>query len=353
MALRSAGTSAPAVAEERAHPIAGHGLTRAAVLGASLAVVAVRRVLDDMARREQERRRAFRLADAERPADGLRRVARGQIDGALEGLRDADGSDPSEAVHEARKSFKRLRATVRLARDDLGDDVYRRENAAFRDIGRRLSGVRDAKVMVETLDALAERYAGELPARPFAGLRAALVREQEAAHEELRRDAATLRDVRSDLEDARARVAAWPLSDGAGHDVLAPGFRRIYRRGREEYRAAAADTNAESLHELRKRVKDLRYAAQVVGPVAPKRVRKLARRANALSDVIGDDHDLAVLREAAAERAGTLGDGELDRLRELVDRRRAELQRKALKGAKKLYAAKPREVARLVERAPV
>jgi hypothetical protein len=36
-----------------------------------------------------------------------------------------------------------------------------------------------------------------------------------------------------------------------------------------------------------------------------------------------------------------------------VDRRRARLQRKALKGAKKLYAAKPREIARLVEKAPV
>jgi len=331
----------------------GRGLTRAAVLGASLAVLAVRRVLDDMARREQERRRAFRLNDAESADDGLRRIARGQIDGALDELGDADGGDPSEAVHEARKGFKRLRATVRLARDDLGDDVYRRENAAFRDVGRRLSGVRDAKVMVETLDALGKRYADELPARPFAGFRAALVREQKAAHEELRRDEATLRDVRAELEDARARVASWPLSDGAGHAILAPGFRRIYRRGRKEFRAAAADTNAESLHELRKRVKDLRYTGQVVGPVAPKRVRKLAKRANTLADVIGDDHDLAVLREAAAERAGTLEGDELQRLQELVDRRRARLQRKALKSAKKLYAPKPREIARLVEQAPV
>jgi len=341
------------VAGERSDPINGHGFTRAAVLGASLAVVAVRRVLDDMARREEERRRAFRLNDAERPADGLRRIARGQIDGALDGLGDARGGDPSEAVHEARKGFKRLRATVRLARDDLGDDVYRRENAAFRDVGRQLSGVRDAKVMVETLDGLVERYADELPARPFAGLRAALVREQEAAHEELRRDAATLRDVRAELEDARARVAVWPLSEDAGHEVLAPGYRRIYRRGRKAQRAAAADTTVESLHDLRKRVKDLRYASQVVGPVAPQGVRKLAKRANTLADVIGDDHDLAVLREAAAERAATLEGDELERLGELVDRGRAQLRRKALKRAKKLYAPKPREVARLVERAPV
>ncbi len=337
------------MAGAHAHPIDGGGLTRAALLGASLAVLAVRRVLDDMARREQERRRAFRLNDAESADDGLRRIARGQIDGALDELGDADGGDPSEAVHEARKGLKRLRATVRLARDDLGDDVYRRENAAFRDVGRRLSGVRDAKVMVETLDALGDGDGRS--ERPFARLRSALLREQEEAHEKLQRDDATLRDVRADLADARARVAAWPLTPDADQAVLTPGLRRIYRRGRKAYRAAAAKPSAEALHDLRKRVKDLRYAAQVARPVAPKRMRKLAKRANALADLIGDDHDLAVLREAAAERSATLTGDELAHLRALIDHRRARLQKRALTAAERLYKPKPRRIARLVERA--
>ena len=334
----------------RSDPADGHGLARVAVVGAAFGIVVARRLRDELAARERERRRAFRLRSEEQADDGLRRVARGQLDGALESLRDADG-DPGAAVHDARKRFKRLRAVLRLARDDLGDDVYRRENDAFRDVGRRLSGVRDAKVMVETLDALSDGDGNGRSERPFARLRSALLREQEEAHEKLQRDDATLRDVRADLADARARVAAWPLTPDAGQAVLAPGLRRIYRRGRKAYRAAAANPSAEALHDLRKRVKDLRYAAQVARPVAPKRMRKLAKRANALADLIGDDHDLAVLREAAAERSATLTGDELAHLRELIDHRRARLQKRALKAAERLYKPKPRRIAWLVERA--
>jgi hypothetical protein len=46
------------------------------------------------------------------------------------------------------------------ARGAIGDETYRRENAAFRDSGRRLSGVRDASILIETLDEL-ERVSGD------------------------------------------------------------------------------------------------------------------------------------------------------------------------------------------------
>jgi CHAD domain len=90
--------------------------------------------------RSERRRTRFRLHPDENAAEGLRRVARAQIDIASAQLE--DGDDVAESVHEARKSFKRVRAVVRLARDPLGDDVYRRENAAFRDTGRELAAAR-------------------------------------------------------------------------------------------------------------------------------------------------------------------------------------------------------------------
>src|SRR2546430_1303607 len=82
----------------------------------------------------------------------LARVARGRIRHALGQL--DDGHDPDKAVHEARKDMKKLRALVRLMRPELGGKAYRRENARFREVARSLSGVRDAKAMLEALDAL-------------------------------------------------------------------------------------------------------------------------------------------------------------------------------------------------------
>src|SRR5262245_24372578 len=103
-----------------------------------------------------EDRRRFRLRDGERVPDGLRRIACAQLDLSIERL-EGDSGEPLEvAVHETRKSLKRLRAAVRLARDELGDDVYRREIAGFRDAGRWLAGAGERQVVHQTIVAMSE-----------------------------------------------------------------------------------------------------------------------------------------------------------------------------------------------------
>ena len=52
---------------------------------------------------------------------------------------------------------------------------------ALRDAGRKLSGTRDADVMVEALDDLSERYAGQLPKRTFTAMRDSLQAQQQSA----------------------------------------------------------------------------------------------------------------------------------------------------------------------------
>src|SRR4051794_37864127 len=76
---------------------------------------------------------AFRLKRAERVGKGVKRIVRRQVGEALQGLQKTPSED--ETVHEARKHFKKVRAVLRLVRDEVGDKVYRRENARFRDAG--------------------------------------------------------------------------------------------------------------------------------------------------------------------------------------------------------------------------
>jgi CHAD domain-containing protein len=317
-----------------------------AAVAAGGAVAAGKLVRDRIVERAESRRlRRYRLQPAEGAAEGVRRIARGQIDLAVELLESADGGELDEAIHESRKAFKRLRALVRLARDPLGDEAYRRENETFRDAGRALSSARDARVMVDTLEDLTGRYDDEIPAGGFAGLHDALSAEAQAAHEQLEDDAAAVRGVLGTLRAARARVASWPLPKDQSLGLLAPGFERIYRRGRRAQRAAAEEAGTEALHELRKRAKDLWHAAQVLRPAAPKPMRKLTRRAHGLSDAVGEDHDLAVLFDGARGRAHTLQPGELELLDALVARRRAGLQREALARGRRVYRRKPPKLA--------
>jgi len=289
--------------------------------------------------------RRFRLRDGEPVPDGVVRVACGQLDLSIERLEGHTDEDLGTAVHEARKSFKRLRATVRLARDELGDDAYRRENTAFRDAGRRLAGARDSQVLLEALDGLSERYPREAPWARFVGFRRTL-EEQHATAQRRLQDGVDVAAVLTELRRARARVPAWPLEREA-LDALAPGFKRIYRRGRGEYRRARREPGDENLHELRKRVKDLWYAARIVRPASPSRMKRLARDAHELSDLIGEEHDLAILEERVRERCDRLDDERMiGELTSLIERRRDELQQEAISLGAQLFRKKPRKVAR-------
>ena len=285
----------------------------------------------------------YLLDERDDVAAGLRRVVRGQLDKATGGLAAAEGDALADAVHSARKSLKRVRSALRLARDPLGDETYRAENTALRDASRRLSGARDSEVMLGTLDALAERY-DEISPGDFGALRAALGKERTAVHAKLSGDATT-GEVLGDLRAARARTASWPL-DEIELARLGPGLRRAYRRGRKAQRAAEAEPGDEPLHELRKRVKDLWYMSELVRPAAPKRAQKLASRAGDLSDVIGEDHDLAVLREAVDRLRGRLSTPEFDKLVDVIARRRSELQKQLRREARRLYRRKPRKAVR-------
>jgi CHAD domain-containing protein len=322
----------------------------AAVALAGAAAVGGKLALDKVSAGRRADARAYRLGQAEFVPDGLRRIARGQLDAGIEELAGQPNSRLDEAVHETRKRLKRLRAALRLERSAIGAETYRRENAAFRELGRRLSAPRDAMVLIETLDELSERFGDELPPDAAGPLRARFEQTHKRALTSLRRDEAAIEAVRGELEQARERSAAWTF-DAEGVEALRPGLERIYRRGRRSMRAAADEPSDERLHEWRKRSKELWHALQILRPAAPKRMKKLANRAHRLSDLLGDDHDLAVLR-AQVERAGGSFEREASctALVAVIDRRRLALQSDAFRLGAKIYEAAPKSFGRSVER---
>ena len=271
--------------------------------------------------------RAYRLREGEPVPDELRRAARGRIDHAVDELRGKTDSTPEEAVHEARKDMKKLRALLRLARGEVGKETFARENACFRDAARELAGTRDSDVMLDTLAAL------ELPADAGWDLRKG-VQEELARHAPDDRQAAA-RAAAAVLKEARRRVDSWPLEHDS-FEAVADGLARTYRRGRRALGAAREEPTAEALHEWRKRVKDLWYHHTLLRELWPPVMSAVGDEAHELSDRLGDDHDLVVL---AAWVRGHLDPG--PEFSEAVIRRREQLQREAFALGARLYAEKP------------
>jgi CHAD domain-containing protein len=292
--------------------------------------------------------RSYRFDDGEAVPAGIARMARGRIDHAVDELEGKTDSSSEETVHEARKDMKKLRALLRLVRGELGGDVYRREMACFRDAGQELSGLRDADVMLATLGELEPRYPEELPADAGGGLRQALEAHKIRTAAGARQQAAAR--VVEILAAARERVDGWPLEKD-GFEALEGGLKRSYRRGRRALRAARREPTDESLHEWRKRAKDLWYHLTILRETWPPVMEALADEAHELSNRLGDDHDLAVLRAWAHEHATALdGMERVHAFEELVQRRRAELQREAFELGARLYADKPKAFIRRLER---
>jgi CHAD domain-containing protein len=283
--------------------------------------------------------RAFRLKDGEPVPKGIARIARGRIDHAIDELEGRSDSSPEEAVHEARKDMKKLRAVVRLVRAEIGDDVYRRENALFRDAGRELSSVRDADVMLGSL----AKLEAELPPKAVGDLRQALEAHRLRTAAGARVQAS--RQVVEMLANARRRVGRWPLDDD-GFDLVAGGLERVYRRGRRDFRIARAEPTTENLHEWRKRVKDLWYHLSILRDTWRPVMEALADEAHTVSERVGDDHDLAVLLACAEENVPDAAEA----LAGPVERRRASLQAEAFSVGARLYADKPGAFMRRLER---
>jgi CHAD domain-containing protein len=291
---------------------------------------------------------AYRLSFADELSHGVRQCAHEQLTGAAERLEGA-ARDPVTAVHEARKHLKKTRALLRLVRPALGRRAYRRENDALRDIGLALSGTRDADVRVATAQALAERAAGRLPAEVFDALRDALSAEAPTG-----RDGGTA-GFAPQIEALRAaelRVEAWPLDD-ADWDTAIAGVTRAYARGREAFATARATPVPELLHAWRKRAKDLWYHQRLLAPAWPDVLDAQAEAAHTLSELLGDDHDLAVLAERLTDNAPPLApavDAHRAELRTLIAHRSDELRAEATRLGRRVYAESPKAFARRIAR---
>ena len=281
---------------------------------------------------------AYRLKPNEPTAFSVRRVLRGRVDSAVERLHDPD-ADPAKAVHGARKDMKKLRSALRLVRPVAGEAAYERENARYRDAARLLSGVRDTQARAETIDALAKRFGDDEPPGGWGAISSALASEGSPVElDRVRGEAA----ARIEAGRGAAQTLALPASGGA---LLRPGLERSYARGRRRLAQAAEEPTDERLHEWRKRAKDLWYHLRLIRSAWPPVLDPLVEQASELSDLLGDDHDLALL--AAALDAGERLSGEQHaQLGLFISRRRGELQRAAFEAGERLYAERPKAFAR-------
>lgn len=287
----------------------------------------------------------YRLKLHEPVVKGVRRIGRGQIDQAAAALM---GEDRDAGIHQARKCFKRIRALLDMVRPGLSDKAYRREDGRFRDLGRVLAGPRDIHVMRQTLERLQQqRDLGEARGVPSA-LRAWLAswRSQTGRASS---DAA-VHETQAALAEAHKAFALLRVR-AAGFAPLVEGFCGTYARGRrmmtQAYRDGAVD---ETFHDWRKHVQRHWRQLQLVRNAWPEIIEPRIALASELSEIIGADHDLAVLIDFIRRNRAILGArAEVKALIRSARQEQAGLRAAAHLRGQRLYDLPPEALAQMIE----
>lgn len=274
---------------------------------------------------------AFRFKLSEPFAEGCRRVAREQIERAQIQLK--AGKDASVAVHETRKCMKRLRALLRLIRPAIGEQAFRSENAHLRDIGAMLSGTRDRHVLIETMSKL-EAASGHNGLGD--GVRKLLMEQNGQQGDDV--DAAAMKQALKELDEARKRLSRLRIS-GRGFDIVGAGLEASYRKARRAFREAYENSEDEAFHEWRKGAQQHWRHMVLLARAWPECLEARINEARDLSQLLGDDHDLAILAAfVGSERATAIPPKQVALIEKLARERQAELRKIARPIGDRLFA---------------
>ncbi len=285
---------------------------------------------------------AYRLKAGESVPENLKRIVIEELDSAADQLNQNGRDNRDEAIHEARKSVKKVRAVLRLVRPELGA-TYRKENRRFRDLGTKLSELRDAAAIIETFDAVVEKYKDSLQKNTLSSIRLGLDNNKHETEKTADSDK-VVKLATASLRSAKKRVASWPLDRYDGFRAIAPGLKATFRNGRNVMRLAQKDPRPQNYHEWRKRVKDLWYHVRLLENLWAGVMQAHEASLKDLETWLGDDHNIVVLREKLQSQPDAYGDQkDIQLFLTLADQFQKELRENALSLGRRIYEEKPRQ----------
>jgi CHAD domain-containing protein len=287
---------------------------------------------------------AYRLKPGQPISQSVRQVGVDQIERVLTQF-SAKGKMGS-AVHEARKSMKRLRALLHLIRPAMMKGEFRRDEARLKMIARSLSGARDAQAMIEAIEKLDHQEGAEAFAPLSKSLRAILEERRKAAEAGLTRSGTA--QLRKQLKEARDAFTQISLEPDA-FSIVAETLENDYRKARKAFASAYKLDEDEEYHEWRKQVQRHWRQLLLIAPSWPKAIRPHIALARELSEILGDDHDLSVLAALVSSEREALGVAdEADAYIAFCRERQRALRETARELGARLLAEKPRSFARRI-----
>jgi len=281
---------------------------------------------------------SFELHQRTHIDDELTKIVRQQLRNSTHALTTSAGNQLLSAVHESRKSVKKVRAVAALL-EHAGAKLPRKDRRRLKSAARALSRVRDSTAIIDTFDRVRRRYPGQLPEHTYEILRRGLVAARDRRQARAQSDG-VVAETAERLEKTRKSAKEWTSPSIKWPDMIAI-VTDSYRRSRNAMKRARLTRQSATLHRWRKELKTFWYQLHLTRPLLTG-VGPLIAELSRLETELGDDHNLIVLaatlrgcRDLRSMRA------EVRQIDRLAARMRQPLRRRAFALGRRLHVRKP------------
>jgi CHAD domain-containing protein len=207
---------------------------------------------------------SFELHQRKHIEDELTKIVRQQLRNTAHALTTSAGSQFRSAVHESRKSVKKVRAVAAFLKQ-AGAKLPRRDRKRLKSAARALSRVRDSTAIIDTFDRVRRRYPKQLPEHTYGILRRGLVAARDRNEARAQRDG-VVAEAAERLEKTRKSARKWtsPSIKWSGMIAIVAAS---YRRSRNAMKRARVTGQSATLHRWRKELKTLWYQLRLARPL--------------------------------------------------------------------------------------
>jgi len=216
--------------------------------------------------------------------------------------------DPHEAIRQARKRLKKVRGLYVLIRSGV-PDFHAAEYGRLRRLAQQLGDVRDASALVDACDRLVDENDDPAARRTLIAIRdrleercARIAREDDGLY-------ARIEETLGGCESAQSALHGLALrhSTKKQEKIIRRGVLRVYTKLCKRYALAQETGAVEDFHALRKWMKYHWMHLRLLRDVWPGEMAIRAEKAKAVANVLGLDHDAALLGEMAIRLPEVIG----------------------------------------------
>lgn len=240
-------------------------------------------------------------------------------------------------VHDLRKAVKNLRAVLKLLKNKVGTEFYKKHNFILRDLNRRSAALRNYSALKKLSDSIAEKSTDDVVKEKLNVVTAKIKIDNDEiisktdfkvlfGHSEKQLNKYKLHLVKFDI-------------DGNRFSHIKSGLLKLYTDGKKGLEYNVSEHSENTLHEWRKVVKDLYYCFYCLTPIWKEIITPYSKQLKSLTKLLGKIHDYDELTYYINSKIENRSD--IEELFSLIEKEKRRLIKKSLILGKKLFAENP------------